>query len=106
MSHDSIPFSIKSIDAISISYEVQALSKEDLVIIEQVFRHPSVVRYLKFLEADILNDYHKIPLEQAISNIQEFMCKTAFVKGTVNVTQTLLQIHKSTPANPTNVPQT
>lgn len=88
---------VDDINNFIISYEPITFSRDEYHLIDQAFRHPSVIKYLKHLEQDILNDFNKIPLSMLIESPQEMLLKQAFVKGTINVTQTLLAIHKGSP---------
>lgn len=86
----------------SVSLETPTLSNEDMATINTVFRNPSVIRYLKYLESDLLNDFHKIPLTDLLQNREHVVLKQAFVMGGCNITQTLLSIHKTPhPTQPT-----
>lgn len=87
-------------EGINISYDLPELVKEDFDTIATVFRNPSVVKYLKHLESDLLADFHKIPLQTLIDNRESVVLKQAFVMGSLNITQTLLQIHKTPTPTP------
>ena len=94
---------IHEIPKYEVSLDVPILSKEDMATIETVFRNPSVVRYLKYLESDLLNDFHRIPLTDLLANREHVVLKQAFVMGGCNITQTLLSIHKT--PHPNTQPQ-
>lgn len=86
----------------TVSFDLPNITKEDAIAINNIFRHPSVVKYLKFLESQLLNDYHKIPLEDLLLNRDHMALKQAFLMGNINMSQTLLAIHKdNTIINPT-----
>lgn len=95
---DNLPPLPDVMGVFNVSYDVQPLSGADLMVVETALRHPSIIRYLQHLESDLLKDFHKIPLTDLLENREHVVLKQAFVMGNLNITQTMLNVHK-TPAS-------
>jgi hypothetical protein len=92
-----IPSTIEAIDHIHIIIEPIVVTKEDAVAIEVAFKNPSVIKYLKHLKADLYQDHVRIDLKTYFENKELYAAQQIFVKGGINVIETLLQIHKNQP---------
>jgi len=100
-----IPTSIAVLDKIVIQVEQIELTNPDLLTISATFSHPSVIKYLKHLKNDLYQDHAQIDLKTYYENKELYALQQVFVKGGINVIETLLQIHKnqSTPQSPQGV---
>jgi len=92
-----IPLSIEAIDEICISVEQITLSPADLKAIETVFSNLSAVKYLNYLKNSLYQDHTQIDLKTYSENKELYALQQVFVKGGINVIETLLQIHKNLP---------
>lgn len=86
---------ITQIDKITISFEPINFTKEDIDTVATILSNPSFKKYLKHLEQDIASSHYKVPLQDFVRGEKEFAIKQAFVKGMLNVTQTLLNFTKT-----------
>jgi len=92
-----IPTSIEILDKITISIDEIQLSSADLAIISTAFSNPSVIKYLKHLKNGLYQDHTQIDLKTYFENKDLYALQQVFVKGGINVVETLLQIHKNQP---------
>ena len=103
-----IPTSVEILDKITLSIEDIPLSNADLAAISTALSNPSVIKYLKHLKNDLYKDHTEIDLKTYFANKELYAMQQVFVKGGINVIETLLQIHKKQPtqgvANATSTP--
>lgn len=92
-----IPQSIELIDDIKIKFTPIHITPEDMKAIETVFKNPSVVKYLEYLKQDLYKDHVNIDLKTYIQNKELYAAQQVFVKGGINVLETLLLINKGQP---------
>lgn len=73
------------------------LTDAELKVIQEVFSSGTVKKYLNYLLWDLIKDHANIPIPTLSSDLMEAAIKQAFVKGNLNIIQTLLSIQKPKP---------
>jgi hypothetical protein len=97
-----IPSSIDFIDGIVITVEPITLMEADIKAIQTALSSPSVVKYLNHLKCGLYQDHANIDLKTYSENRDLYAMQQVFVKGGINVIETLLQIHKNQPTSNPN----